>query len=69
MTIAKNLRSLDLRPRFVGIDRDVVDAVIAGDPQRIRVTMGRERAPKDDTITTDSAGTWLVHLGERNIVR
>jgi hypothetical protein len=65
---ARNLRSLQLRPMFVGIERNVVAAVIDGDAQRIRQRMQRERPHYGDEVTTDSGGIWVVRIGGLNSV-
>ncbi len=59
------IRDLDLRPTFVGIEREVVRAVVAGDPDRIRKVTQRPRGSQDPDVSTDAAGTWLAHVGER----
>src|SRR5262249_9513003 len=60
---ARNLRSLQLRPMFVGIERKIVAAVIEGDAERIRQTMRREVTSYGDNLTRDRGGTWLAHVG------
>jgi hypothetical protein len=56
------LARLDLRPTFVGIERDVLRLAISGDPAEIRkATAGVSRMSA--VARPDRAGGWIVPLG------
>lgn len=57
------LARLNLRPVFVGIERDVIRAAIDADPQVVRVHLSQTVRP-DDFARPDRAGGWIVPLGE-----
>ena len=62
------LARLNLRPFFVGVDRDLIRAAIDGEADAIRrrlaVTVGR-----DEIARPDRAGGWIIPLGtDRRIV-
>jgi hypothetical protein len=59
------LRQFDLRPTFVGIEREVLEAIIRGDPEEIRQAAHRERSSDEADVSTDPSGMWLVQVGER----
>lgn len=63
------LRDHELRPTFIGIEREVLQAIIEGDPNDIRQAARRERSSQDTEVSVDSSGTWLVQVGERMNVR
>lgn len=65
----QTLRKLDLRPTFVAIEREILEAIIRGDPNEIRNVAQRSRRSEDRAISTDPSGSWLVHVGERIHVR
>jgi hypothetical protein len=57
------LSRLDLRPVFVGVERNIVRAAINDDASEARrLTMGTTR--KDDVARADAAGDWIVPLGD-----
>ena len=59
----KVLARLDVRPVFVGIERELVHAAVDGDPLVIRELLtGRRRA--DGAARCDGAGGWIVPLGD-----
>jgi hypothetical protein len=64
----RTMQQLDLRPTFIGIQRSVLEAVIRGDPDRIRAATRRERRSHDPGISIDPAGTWIAHLGEGIVI-
>jgi hypothetical protein len=66
---ARNLRALGLRPMFVGIDRRILEEVIKGRPDRLREETQQRQVMQDPDINADPAGTWLVDVGERVMVR
>ncbi len=62
------LARLNLRPVFVGIERDLIRAAIDADPQAVRVRLSQTVRP-DDFARPDRAGGWIVPLGEeRHII-
>lgn len=61
----RNLRELQLRPIFLGVERSVLAAIIRGSPEEIRNLTQRERGLQDPDVSTDPAGTRVVHLSER----
>lgn len=62
------LARLNLRPIFVGIDRDLIRAAIDAEPEAVRVRL-TETAQPDDFARSDRAGGWIVPLGqERRII-
>jgi hypothetical protein len=62
------LARLNLRPVFVGIERDLIRAAIDADPQVVRVRLSQTARP-DDFARPDHAGGWIVPLGkERRII-
>lgn len=68
--LANRLQELKLRPMFVGIGRHVIEAVIAGDPMRVRAAMPQkdstdESIPAESDATFDTSGTFLVPLDDR----
>ncbi len=65
---AETLRSLGLSPVFVGIEREIIDAAISGDPERIRAARRRENLVEQEDIFADFSGTCVVHVGGRTQV-
>lgn len=62
------LARLNLRPVFVGIDRDLVRAAIDGEADTIRGRLAAKASP-DDFARRDGAGGWIIPLGaEKRIV-
>jgi hypothetical protein len=62
------LARLNLRPVFVGIDRDLIYAAIDGEAETIRGRLA-EKASPDEFARRDRAGGWIIPLGtERRIV-
>ena len=60
------LSRLDLRPAFVGVERELVRAVIDGDPSGIREALAiRPAVPR--TARSDRAGGWIVPLGDEEM--
>ncbi len=57
------LARLNLRPVFVGIERDLIRAAIDANPQVVRVRLSQTVRP-DDFARPDRAGGWIVPLGE-----
>lgn len=59
---------LNLRPVFVGIERDLIRAAIDAEPQAIRSRLADKESP-DDFARSDRAGGWIIPLGqERRII-
>lgn len=62
------LSRLNLRPVFVGIERDLIRAAIDAEPQAIRSRLADKESP-DDFARPDRAGGWIIPLGqERRII-
>jgi hypothetical protein len=57
------LDRLNLRPIFVGIERDLVRAAIEGDAQAIRARIDGVPVHIDRTARTDRIGGWIIRLG------
>lgn len=57
------LARLNLRPVFVGIERDLVRAAIDAEPQTVRTRLTQTVSP-DEFARPDRAGGWIVPLGE-----
>lgn len=55
------LLRLDLRPVFVGLEREVVRLAIAGEPEPLRLAMKRQRG-KHQRARYGGAGGWVVPL-------
>lgn len=60
----ESLARLNLRPVFVGIERELIQAAIDADPQAVRTRIAQSVRP-DDFARPDRAGGWIVPLGER----
>ncbi len=62
------LARLNLRPVFVGVDRDLIRAAIDGEAQTIRGRLAQKVSP-DEVARPDRAGGWIIPLGaERHII-
>jgi hypothetical protein len=62
------LARLNLRPVFVGVERDLIRAAIDAEPQTVRTRLTQSVRP-DDFARPDRAGGWIVPLGEeRHII-
>jgi hypothetical protein len=62
------LSRLNLRPVFVGIERDLIRAAIDAEPQAIRSRLADKKSP-DEFARPDRAGGWIIPLGqERRII-
>jgi hypothetical protein len=57
------LARLNLRPVFVGIERDLVRAAIDAEPQTVRTRLTQIVSP-DEFARPDRAGGWIIPLGE-----
>jgi hypothetical protein len=57
------LARLDLRPVFVGIERDLIRAAIDAEPQAVRTRLTQMVHP-DESARPDRAGGWIVPLGQ-----
>lgn len=60
---AETLRLLGLSPVFVGIEREVIDATIGGDPEQIRAARKRESLLQREDIFSDFSGACVAHVG------
>jgi len=62
------LSRLNLRPVFVGIERDLIRAAIDAEPQAVRNRLADKESP-DEFARPDRAGGWIIPLGqERRII-
>lgn len=62
------LARLNLRPVFVGVDRDLIRAAIDGEAETIRGRLAEKVSP-DEFARPDRAGGWIIPLGtERRII-
>lgn len=62
------LARLNLRPVFVGVERDLIRAAIDGEADTIRGRLA-EKASPDEVARPDRAGGWIIPLGaERRIL-
>ncbi|TPL59114.1 hypothetical protein FJ949_27990 [Mesorhizobium sp. B2-4-1] len=62
------LARLNLRPVFVGIERELIRAAIDAEPQAVRTRL-TQSVRSDDFARPDRAGGWIVPLGEeRHII-
>jgi hypothetical protein len=55
----ETLQRLELRPVFVGVERNLVSATISDDPDAVRRLMTHERTATG-SVRTDGAVTWMV---------
>lgn len=58
------LARLNLRPVFVGIERDLIRAAIDAELQAVRVRLRQIARRPDDFARPDRAGGWIIPLGE-----
>jgi hypothetical protein len=64
----ETLSRLNLRPVFVGIERDLIRAAIDAEAQAVRSHLAATASP-DEFARPDRAGGWIIPLGEeRRIV-
>ena len=64
----ETLARLNLRPVFVGVERELIRAAIDGESQTVRKRLSQSVRP-DDFARPDRAGGWIVPLGEeRHII-
>ncbi|WP_347093147.1 hypothetical protein [Sphingomonas parapaucimobilis] len=62
------LARLNLRPVFVGVERELIRAAIDAEPEAVRTWLVQSIRP-DDFARPDRAGGWIVPLGEeRHII-
>lgn len=62
------LARLNLRPVFVGVERELIRAAINSESQTVRTRLSQSVRP-DDFARPDRAGGWIVPLGEeRHII-
>ncbi|MBR0900778.1 hypothetical protein JQ616_37985 [Bradyrhizobium tropiciagri] len=59
----ETLARLNLRPVFVGIDRDLIRAAIDAEPQAVRARVIQTGRP-DEFARPDRAGGWIIPIGE-----
>ena len=59
----ETLARLNLRPVFVGIDRDLIRAAIDAEPQAVRTRVIQTGRP-DEFARPDRAGGWIIPIGE-----
>ena len=57
------LARLNLRPVFVGIERDLIRAAIDAETESVRIRLSEAKQP-DEFARGDRAGGWIVPLGE-----
>lgn len=63
------LARLDLRPVFVGVERELIRAAIDGEANIVRERL-LEPALPDDFARSDRAGGWIIPLGDaRHLIR
>lgn len=62
------LARLDLRPVFVGIERDLIRAAVEGDPSAIREALARRPVSKG-AVRGDRAGGWIIPFGDESETR
>lgn len=64
----ETLARLNLRPVFVGVERELIRAAIDAESQTVRTRLSQSVRP-DDFARPDRAGGWIVPLGqERHII-
>ena len=54
--------ALDLRPVFVGIDKDLVSAVIEGDLENIKRALVLDKLAGPEHYRSDGVGSWIIPL-------
>jgi hypothetical protein len=62
------LARLNLRPVFVGIERDLIRAAIDAELQTVRIRLTRIVGP-DEFARPDRAGGWIIPIGEERRIR
>lgn len=62
------LARLNLRPIFVGIDRDLIRAAIDAEPQAVRTRVVQTARP-DEFARSDRAGGWIIPVGEERRIK
>ncbi|MET4492041.1 hypothetical protein [Bradyrhizobium sp. LA7.1] len=62
------LARLNLRPVFVGVERDVIRAAVEEEPQLVRSRLVDKKAP-DAFARPDRAGGWIIPLGEERHIK
>ncbi|PIT05906.1 hypothetical protein TSA1_05775 [Bradyrhizobium nitroreducens] len=62
------LARLNLRPIFVGIDRDLIRAAIDAEPQAVRTRVVQAARP-DEFARSDRAGGWIIPVGEERRIK
>ncbi|WP_206075361.1 hypothetical protein [Mesorhizobium tamadayense] len=62
------LARLNLRPVFVGIERDLIRAAIDAELQTVRIRLTQIMGP-DDFARPDRAGGWIIPIGEERRIR
>ncbi|GAA0738647.1 hypothetical protein OVY48_10895 [Sphingobium sp. SA2] len=62
------LARLNLRPVFVGIERDLIRAVIDAELQSVRIRLTQTVGP-DEFARPDRAGGWIIPIGEERRIR
>ncbi|MCA0002786.1 MULTISPECIES: hypothetical protein [Mesorhizobium] len=62
------LARLNLRPVFVGIERDLIRAAIDAELQTVRIRLTQIGGP-DDFSRPDRAGGWIIPIGEERRIR
>jgi hypothetical protein len=64
----EKLARLNLRPVFVGIERDLIYAAIEAEPQVVRNRLAKKVSP-DEFARPDRAGGWIIPLGEERHIK
>jgi hypothetical protein len=64
----ETLARLNLRPVFVGIERDLIHAAIEAEPQVVRNRLVEKVSP-DEFARPDRAGGWIIPLGEERHIK
>jgi hypothetical protein len=59
----ETLRLYGLQPMFVGIEREVIDAVIGGNPEQIQIARRRENPVRRGDLFVNLSGTCVAHVG------
>jgi hypothetical protein len=62
------LARLNLRPVFVGVERDLIRAAIDAEPQAVRTRLSQTVQP-DEFARPDRAGGWIVPLGQERRIK
>jgi len=62
------LARLNLRPVFVGVERDVIRAAVEAEPQLVRSRLVDKKIP-DAFARADRAGGWIIPLGEERHIK